>query len=179
MDYIGEYGIYFLAVVVLLYHIKYPCNMRLYYGLVSFGVCMIVFKKFEEALLVGLFVALSSDLYKKYLRETFEGFIEGEESHEDSKEDPKKDDEGDGDEGFKEDLAEQDFDNYINLQETYKQNVENLDSTTLDKMTSQTEKFMEQQKDLMKVVEKLGPTLKEGMSMLKTFGNLNDSMNKP
>ena len=180
MDYIDEYGIYFLAVVVLLYHIKYPCNMRLYYGLVSFGVCMIVFKQFEEALLVGLFVALSSDLYKKYLRETFEGFIEGEESHDDSKEDPKKDDgDGDDDEGFKEDLAEQDFDNYINLQETYKQNVENLDSTTLDKMTSQTEKFMEQQKDLMKVVEKLGPPLKEGMSMLKTFSNLKDSVKNP
>jgi len=178
MDYIDEYGIYFLAVVVLLYHIKYPCNMRLYYGLVSFGVCMIVFKQFEEALLVGLFVALSSDLYKKYLRETFEGFIEGEESHkEDKKEDSSGDDEED--EGFKEDLAEQDFDNYINLQETYKQNVENLDSTTLDKMTSQTEKFMEQQKDLMKVVEKLGPTLKEGMSMLKTFSNLKDSVKNP
>jgi len=178
MDYIDEYGIYFLAVVVLLYHIKYPCNMRLYYGLVSFGVCMIVFKQFEEALLVGLFVALSSDLYKKYLRETFEGFIEGEESHkEDKKEDSSGDDEED--EGFKEDLAEQDFDNYINLQETYKQNVENLDSTTLDKMTSQTEKFMEQQKDLMKVVEKLGPTLKEGMSMLKTFSNLKDSVKSP
>ena len=182
MDYIDEYGIYFLAVVVLLYHIKYPCNMRLYYGLVSFGVCMIVFKKFEEALLVGLFVALSSDLYKKYLRETFEGFIEGEESQEAKegnkdakKEDDDDDDDDDGD-GFTEDLEEQGFDNYINLQETYKQNVENLDSATLEKMTSQTEKFMEQQKDLMKVVEKLGPTLKEGMSMLKTFSNLKDSV---
>ena len=46
-------------------------------------------------------------------------------------------------------------------------------------MTSQTEKFMEQQKDLMKVVEKLGPTLKEGMSMLKTFSNLKDSVKNP
>ena len=178
MDYIEEYGIYFLAVIVLLYHVKYPCNMRLYYGLVSFGICMIVFKKFEEALLVGLFVALSSDLYKKYLRETFEGFIEGEESQDDKKE-GLKEEKKEEKEDFKEDLAEQDFDSYINIQETYKQNVEQLDSGTLEKMTSQTEKFMEQQKDLMKVVEKLGPTLKEGMSMLKTFGNLNDSMNKP
>jgi len=180
MDYIDEYGIYFLAVVVLLYHIRFPCNMRLYYGLVSFGVCMIVFKKFEEALLVGLFVALSSDLYKKYLRETFEGFIEGAENEKEGNKDEKNDDgddDGDGDgDGFTEDLEEQSFDNYINLQETYKQNVENLDSATLEKMTSQTEKFMEQQKDLMKVVEKLGPTLKEGMSMLKTFSNLKDSV---
>ena len=71
MKLVEEYGVYALGVVVALYHIKYPCNMRLYYGMVAFAVCMIVFKKFEEALLVGLFVALSSDLYKKYLRETF------------------------------------------------------------------------------------------------------------
>ena len=44
-------------------------------------------------------------------------------------------------------------------------------------MTEQTEKFMGQQKELMKIVEKLGPSLKEGMGMLKTFGNLKDSIN--
>ena len=165
MKLVEEYGVYALGVVVALYHIKYPCNMRLYYGMVAFAVCMIVFKEFKESLLVGLVVAISCDIFKKYIRASIEGFKEG-----------AGDEEEDEDEDFTEDLAEKSFDEYINLQETYKENVESLDPKALSKMTEQTEKFMGQQKELMKIVEKLGPSLKEGMGMLKTVGNLKDSI---
>ena len=116
MKLVEEYGVYGLGVVVALYHIKYPCNMRLYYGMVAFSVCMIVFKQFKESLLVGLVVAISCDIFKKYIRASIEGFKEGE-----------NDDDEEEEEEFSEDLAEKDFDEYINLQETYKQNVEKLD----------------------------------------------------
>jgi hypothetical protein len=165
MNYLEEYGIYTLGVIVALYHVRYPCNRRLYFGMVTFAVCMMVFKQFKESLLVGLVVAISCDIYKKYIRASVEGFKEGEEEEEEEEE-----------EDFTENLGEADFEDYINLQETYKQNVEKLDTKSLEKMTSQTEKFMSQQKELLKVVEKLGPSLKEGMGMLKTFGNLKDSI---
>ena len=168
MKVIEEYGVYALGVIVALYHIKYPCNMRLYYGMVGFAVSMIVFKQFKESLLVGLVLAISCDIFKKYIRATVEGFKEGEEEED---EDEHEDEEFEG-------LAEKGFEDYINLQETYKQNVGGLDSGAMEKMTAQTEKFMGQQKELLKVVEQLGPSLKEGMSMLKTFGNLKESINK-
>ena len=166
MKLVEEYGVYALGVLVALYHIKYPCNMRLYYGMVAFAVCMIVFKQFKESLLVGLVVAISCDIFKKYIRASVEGFKEGASDEEEEEE-----------EEFTEGLAEKDFDEYINIQETYKENIGKLDPKALSKMTAQTEKFMGQQKELLKVVEQLGPSLKEGMSMLKTFGNLKDSIN--
>jgi len=165
MKLVEEYGVYALGVVVTLYQIKYPCNMRLYYGMVAFAVCMIVFKQFKESLLVGLVVAISCDIFKKYIRASVEGFKEGASDDEEE-------------EDFSEELAEKDFDEYINIQETYKENVGRLDPKALSKMTAQTEKFMGQQKELLKVVEQLGPSLKEGMSMLKTFGNLKESINQ-
>lgn len=163
MDNLERNSIYGLAVIVVLYHISNPCKMRLYFGVVSFGVCMLVFKKFEESLLVSLVIALSSDLYKRYVREPFEGFKEEiEETNNDL-------------EKFKEEMEEKD--DYINITETYKENVKNLDIETLEKMTSQTEKFMEQQGKLIGVMENLGPTLKQGMEMLQTFSNFKEKLN--
>jgi len=162
MNYLEEYGVYTLGVVLALYHIKFPCNMRLYFGMVSFAVCMIIFKKFKESLLVGLVVAVSSDIFKKYIQKSIEGFKEGQDDEEE--------------EEFTEDLAEKDFEDYINLQETYKKNVEKLNPNALEKMTAQTEKFMEQQKQLMGVVEKLAPSLQQGMNMLNTFKNIKKSV---
>jgi hypothetical protein len=164
MDNTEKNGVYVLAVIVALYQIKFPCRMRLFFALISFGMCMIVFKKFEESLLEALVIALSSDIYKRYVREPFEGFKEEMKETTDNLE------------KFKEDLDEKE--EYINVTETYKENLGNLDLGTLEKMTSQTDKFMTQQKELMSVVEKLAPTLQQGMSMIQTFSNFKDSVSK-
>lgn len=177
MDHIEKYGIYFLALILLAYHFRFPCNMRLYFGLVAFSTCIIVCNgdknALNDALLVGMVVAISSDIYKKYLKASFEGFKEGDDDYEDKKEKMKNHKKS---KKQKNNIDELDFDEYINIEQTLKENVKNIDTETLETMTKQTEKFMTQQEKLLNVVEKLGPTLKNGIKLLNTFNGYKNAL---
>jgi hypothetical protein len=174
MDHIEKYGIYFLALILLAYHFRFPCNMRLYFGLVAFSACVIVCNKekyaLNDALLVGMVVAVSSDIYKKYLKSSLEGFKEGEDDYEDTEKmkNHKK--------SKKKHVDELEFDEYVNIEQTLRENVKNIDTETLETMTKQTEKFMNQQEKLLNVVEKLGPTLKNGIKLLNTFNGYKNAL---
>lgn len=64
-------------------------------------------------------------------------------------------------------------DNYIDYNETMRENLKNLDMKNIEKMTNDTKDLMKTQKDLMNTMKNMAPLLKQGMGLVEMFKKTN------
>jgi hypothetical protein len=60
-------------------------------------------------------------------------------------------------------------DNFIDYNETMRNNLKNLDMKNIEKMTNETKDLLNTQKQLMKTMADMAPLLKQGMGMVDMF----------
>ena len=64
-------------------------------------------------------------------------------------------------------------DNFIDYNETMRNNLKNIDMKNIEKMTNETKDLLNTQKQLMKTMADMGPLLKQGMGLVDMFKKTN------
>jgi len=84
------------------------------------------------------------------------------------------DDDNDDDDDDDNDDDDDDMDNYLDAGSTFIKAYKNLSPNAIEGMTNDTKELIETQKNLMETLKTLGPVVKEGHKVLKTFENYFD-----
>ena len=171
-----------LVTMVILYvyfNFKYPCPKRLVFLLVTTVLTFYLFNDIYSAILLSIVLSLAFTLLCKN-RNIIEG-LENKKEDLDLDEDlddkvnvealsNKKKNKKVVKEDLSEDVEELDFsDNFIDYNETMRNNLKNLDMKNIEKMTSETKELLDTQKQLMKTMSEMAPLLKQGMGMVEMF----------
>jgi hypothetical protein len=64
-------------------------------------------------------------------------------------------------------------DNFIDYNETMRNNLKNIDMKNIEKMTNETKDLLSTQKQLMKTMQDMAPLLKQGMGLVDMFKKTN------
>jgi len=69
-------------------------------------------------------------------------------------------------------------DNFIDYNETMRNNLKNIDTKNIEKMTNETKELLQTQKQLMKTMSEMAPLLKQGMGLVDMFKKTDLNKNK-
>lgn len=162
-----------LGVFVLLYlYLNYrnPCKIRVVFLLISSILTFYLFDDIYAAILLSMVLSIVCSYMCKGR------IIEGMENKKSDEEDFENEDFEDEDFDNKantlnkiSDDSENFSDNFIDHNETMKNNLKNLDMKSIEKMTADTQELLDTQKKLMKTMETMAPLLKQGMNMVDMF----------
>ena len=171
-------NLFLLLLVGLYVYLNYmhPCSKRLVFLLVTTILTFYLFNDIYCAILLSIVLSVAfSLLCKKH--DVIEGMEDNhdneknEEHSERNKEDltvqtmtdkKKKEKENEKDD-------EQFSDNFIDYNETMRNNLKNLDVKNIEKMTNETKELLNTQKQLMQTMAEMTPLLKKGMGMVEMF----------
>ena len=70
-------------------------------------------------------------------------------------------------------LNESISDNFIDYNETMRNNLKNIDMKNIEKMTNETKDLLSTQKQLMKTMNDMAPLMKQGMGLVDMFKKTN------
>ena len=181
----------FLLLLVSLYvyfNYLHPCSKRLVFLLVTTILTFYLFNDIYCAILLSIVLSVAFSLLCRK-RDVVEGMENSkDEKYENEKDDnelnneviekltvtsvgenkKEKKDEGtnENDENFS--------DNFIDYNETMRNNLKNLDVKNIEKMTNETKDLLNTQKELMKTMAEMTPLLKKGMGMVEMFKKKKD-----
>lgn len=172
----------FLLLLVSLYvyfNYVHPCSKRLVFLLVTTILTFYLFNDIYCAILLSIVLSVAFSLLCRK-RDVVEGMENSTDDNlndeviekltvtsldkEDNKENEnkkKKNENNENNELFS--------DNFIDYNETMRNNLKNLDVKNIEKMTNETKELLNTQKELMKTMAEMTPLLKKGMGMVDMF----------
>jgi len=161
-----------LLIMVSLYiyfNIEYPSTKRLIFLLVTTILTFYLFNDIYSSVILSIVLSLAFTLLCNN-RTIVEGYKNDKTENKGGNRSSPGDG-GDGDESDDDDEDGSHSDNFINYNETMKNNLKNLDIKNIEKMTSETRELLNTQKELMATIAGIAPLLKEGMGLVNTFKN--------
>ena len=172
----------FLLLLVSLYvyfNYLHPCSKRLVFLLVTTILTFYLFNDIYCAILLSIVLSVAFSLLCRK-RDVVEGMEDSKDEQYDNeviekltvtsvgenKKEKKDEGTNENDENFS--------DNFIDYNETMRNNLKNLDVKNIEKMTNETKDLLNTQKELMKTMAEMTPLLKKGMGMVEMFKKKKD-----
>jgi len=153
----GALGILLVLYVVMNY--LQPCLKRLAFLLITTVLTFCLFEDLCSAIILSIVLSM---IYTVLCRCKCNNIVEGLQNK-------KKDNEKE-DSGFS--------DNFIDYNETMRNNLKNIDTKNIEKMTNETKELLQTQKQLMKTMSEMAPLLKQGMGLVDMFKKTDLNKNK-
>jgi uncharacterized membrane protein (DUF106 family) len=165
-----------LVVLLVLYgfvNIIQPCLKRLTFLLVTTVLTFGLFDDICSAIILSIILSMVFTALCK-CNDVVEGLQNKKiEKNKENKEGGHAAADNDGDDNVMTTALTHHSDNFIDYNETMRNNLKNIDMKNIEKMTNETKDLLNTQKQLMKTMNDMAPLMKQGMGLVDMFKKTN------